>query len=504
MQTRHRVPVLFTLYMVDVFCCALGCVILLWLASARDAQRAAASHEQTAKQLADARLRLASAQGELAAVRAARVAIEQDRDRVRKKLHAALKEGAGLARLAAEAEKRHARARGELDKARAQANQLRAELKKARARGDELTAGLLSKTKELQALAGRLDAGERALLEARKDVQERERALREASATVAVLTDRLKKAEDRVEALEQRADSLRAEASDYRTRLAALAGRSGSLEKDLLQRDEKLAEAARRLRELEQARTKLEQQLEARGKDLAAAYRATADLGARAKALSGELRTARADAERRFAGLALTGRRVLFMVDVSGSMRKRDSATEDPKKWPLVCEALGRLMRSLPDLKQYQVIVFSDRFSYPLGRQGYWLDYDPTTSAQRTVERLKRVVPQGDTNLSAAFAEAFRYRPLEMDTIYLLSDGLPNLGDGLPAKSAGLKDAEKSQYLSRYVRQTMQRWWNRELPGRPRVRINAIGFYFDSPEVGAFLWALARENDGGFVGMSQP
>ena len=40
--------------------------------------------------------------------------------------------------------------------------------------------------------------------------------------------------------------------------------------------------------------------------------------------------------------------------------------------------------------------------------------------------------------------------------------------------------------------------------GRPRVRINAVGFFYESPEVGAFLWALARENDGSFVGMSKP
>ena len=39
-------------------------------------------------------------------------------------------------------------------------------------------------------------------------------------------------------------------------------------------------------------------------------------------------------------------------------------------------------------------------------------------------------------------------------------------------------------------------------PGR--VRINAVGFFFESPDVGAFLWALSRENDGSFVGMSRP
>jgi hypothetical protein len=37
-----------------------------------------------------------------------------------------------------------------------------------------------------------------------------------------------------------------------------------------------------------------------------------------------------------------------------------------------------------------------------------------------------------------------------------------------------------------------------------RVRINCLGFFYESPEVGAFLWALARENEGSFVGMSKP
>ena len=35
--------------------------------------------------------------------------------------------------------------------------------------------------------------------------------------------------------------------------------------------------------------------------------------------------------------------------------------------------------------------------------------------------------------------------------------------------------------------------WNRERAGQRRVRINTIGYFFESPEVGAFLWALARE-----------
>ena len=36
MRIRHRIPSIFNLSMVDVLCCALGCVILLWLVNQED------------------------------------------------------------------------------------------------------------------------------------------------------------------------------------------------------------------------------------------------------------------------------------------------------------------------------------------------------------------------------------------------------------------------------------------------------------------------------------
>ena len=54
------------------------------------------------------------------------------------------------------------------------------------------------------------------------------------------------------------------------------------------------------------------------------------------------------------------------------------------------------------------------------------------------------------------------------------------------------------------MRTALKTRWNAPLVGRPKVRINTIGFFYESPDVGAFLWALARENDGSFVGMSKP
>src|SRR5262245_28889781 len=51
MQTRHRVPTVFTLYMVDVLCCALGCVILLWFLKLHEAEGLAETYRTTGERL---------------------------------------------------------------------------------------------------------------------------------------------------------------------------------------------------------------------------------------------------------------------------------------------------------------------------------------------------------------------------------------------------------------------------------------------------------------------
>src|SRR5438105_2427061 len=52
MRIRHRIPTVFSLYMVDVLCCALGCVMLMWLTNLQT------SEEQT--KLADEKLAAAN------------------------------------------------------------------------------------------------------------------------------------------------------------------------------------------------------------------------------------------------------------------------------------------------------------------------------------------------------------------------------------------------------------------------------------------------------------
>src|SRR5262245_64422006 len=64
MRTRHKIPTIFNLSMVDVLCCALGCVILLWLVNFREAKQRTLAAGQTAIKLDEAEKQLRDLQAE--------------------------------------------------------------------------------------------------------------------------------------------------------------------------------------------------------------------------------------------------------------------------------------------------------------------------------------------------------------------------------------------------------------------------------------------------------
>src|SRR5262249_54107935 len=245
----------------------------------------------------------------------------------------------------------------------------------------------------------------------------------------------------------------------------------------------------------------LARRLKISDKDLAEARATIGTLQGERLSLILQAKVLKEATENRFAGIALTGERVLFLVDMSGSMALLDPDTADPDKWPMVCDTVNKILKSLPDLKKYQVLLFSDRVRYPFGSAGKWLDYDSAVSPKTVLSGLKATKPEGETNMYAVFQEAFKFRAQGLDTVYMLSDGLPTAGEGLPRGGAGLTETQRTEILSRHVRGQLKTVWNAPSRTQPRVRINTIGFFFESPDVGAFLWALAREHNGSFVGM---
>jgi hypothetical protein len=454
MRTRHRTPSIFNLSMVDVLCCALGCVILLWLLNLREAKQKS--------------LQAGRADEEVATLRGRLTALEAERDEARTHL--------------AELRSQYASAQSQLKETSQDLAVARRRLAAVEAAARDAAGRLRSVQGERDTLSARAAQLDKDLLSLRSAKAAAEEALTMRTRTADDLAAKLKDAEARARTI---SDDLRT----TRERLAGEEARAQGLEKELTKRGETLAT---RTGELERAR-----------KQLDAARLSIEVLQGEKKALANEAERARVAAENRFAGIALTGRRVVILVDKSGSMKRVDTDTLAPDKWPGVAEAVGKVLRSLPDLEQFQVIAFSDDVSYPLGHKGEWIaaDRDSAAAARAAVEKTN---PEGNTNMYAALEAAFAYRSQGLDTIYLFSDGLPNRGPGLTDEEARtLKETDQAERLGRTIRRKLQTDWNRDA-GRGRVRINAIGFFFESPDVGAFLWALARENDGSFVGMSRP
>ena len=90
MQTRHKVPIVFTLYMVDVLCCALGCVILLWFLKIHEAKqrsleatRREKAAAETGAMLDRTRATLEETQGRLYSAQQLAESLEKDRDQTR-------------------------------------------------------------------------------------------------------------------------------------------------------------------------------------------------------------------------------------------------------------------------------------------------------------------------------------------------------------------------------------------------------------------------------------
>jgi hypothetical protein len=475
------------MWMLDVFCCALGCVILLLLLKMREANFTAEESSNVRNDLLDAQNSLfesdmknlilgadiSETQGKLALV-------QQERDELAKHLALVQKERDKTA-------KELALVRGERDKS-AKNLALVEELLEAKVADLALSRKKLDENAKFLALAKERDAANDEEL-AKKKFEMAELAKKAAA---------LQKEQDAVKMLVLEKEKARAAAIrqtlDFSDRLIAAETKLKSSERlvdDLMAKGNDAVKLRTRVSDLE--------------KQIADANVTIVDLqGTRAK-LADKVNQLQVEAEQRFAGIAMTGRNVVFMVDMSGSMDRTDENTVDATKWPTVRETLIKVMRSLPDLQQYQVILFSSKFNYLMGGAGQWFRYEKDKSIEQVRKALAATKPVGDTNLYAAFEETFRLRSKGLDTIYLFSDGLPTSGPGLTAaEEKNLSENERGVILARVLRRAIKSSWNAPDTKRQRVRINSVGFFYESPDVGAFLWALSRDNDGSFVGMSRP
>jgi predicted nucleic acid-binding Zn-ribbon protein len=442
------------MWMLDVFCCALGCVILLWVLESLSSTE----HGKKAK----------AALSDLSATRADLLSTRTDLDQTKRKLNAEVDD-----------------LRGKLAAMLAEIQDKDAQLLKANTDLSDSKKALTVSAANIAALEDEMQKKEKKALELLADLAK----LRTAEVNLKKLLRQQEMAFEDLESAKKKADD----------KLADLDAKFRALQKESVDAAAARAMANKAEEELTTARgtiKDLKKQLDDVNANII-------DLQGEKRKLADKLDRLRIDSDSRFAGIAMTGKNVVFMVDISGSMKLIDEKTPDPNKWPGVIETIAKVMRSIPDLERYQVVVFSRNARFLLGTSD-WQAYKGEASVNAVIDALKDTTPGGDTNLYSGFEQTFRLRDQGLDTVYLFSDGLPTSGPGLtPDQERTFTEAQRIEGLSKHLRTTLKYTWNRAINGR-RVKINAVGFFYESPELGAFLWSLARENDGSFVGMSKP
>ena len=482
MRIRHKQPTLVSMWMLDVFCCALGCVILLWVLESL------ASTEQS-KKAKNALQDLARTKNEL-------VASQDDFTKTKTALNATVLDLRGaLAVMTAERDTSNRdllRANADLANTRKALAIATSDLADAKVRLAAANEDLTGVKEDMAKIEARVAAMLAEMKKKEKTVAELNTQLTSASMAETNLQKLLR---DRMKDL----DALTSQKKQADDRLSDLDAKYRSLQEDAKETNTALATAKKAEIELATAKSMIKKLQEGTDDSNATIVELRSDN----RKLADKFDKLRIESENKFAGVAMSGKNVVFLIDISGSMKLIDEKTPDPTKWPGVIATVGKVMKSNPALEKYQVVIFSREAKYLFGTRD-WLDYKGDESVKKVTAALKETTPGGDTNLYDGLDLCFRLKPTGLDTIYLFSDGLPTSGQGLsPQQEQSFTDTQRTEQLSKHLRSTLKATWNPARDGK-KVRINAIGFFYESPEVGAFLWALALENDGSFVGMSKP
>ena len=116
--------------------------------------------------------------------------------------------------------------------------------------------------------------------------------------------------------------------------------------------------------------------------------------------------------QRAFFGMAAVGRRIAFVLDMSGSMAGA--------RWQKCAEEFAGILSGLDRDCQFFVVLFSDRLAQPPGQEG-WTSWDPQRSAD-VISWISSYSPLGGTFPVPAF-ERLHSLPAAPTTLYFLTDG---------------------------------------------------------------------------------
>lgn len=309
---------------------------------------------------------------------------------------------------------------------------------------------------------------------------------------IARLKDELKMREEEVKSLEAVRKRLVSENDELSRDVARLSDDLKKANKTMAEAAAGLIAAKKRLRELEsEVGTLMVQRTELQGM--------VALFTAENKKLMDQVEVLRRnDVGRYFVGLHPEDRRVLFVVDHSGSMAEpvlnSGALASVQNRWQDVRQAIDAWITRIPSIDQAALILFSDRVrafpsDYSLIKMGDQKSILSDTRGRELREELGKVVPGGGTNMVEAIDLALSAYSGTVDAVILFTDGRPT-SEGESVKGSS---SELCERILGNVDRAIERG------AIPRIHVVALGDYFDK-DFGKFLMTLATKTKGSFRG----
>lgn len=221
------------------------------------------------------------------------------------------------------------------------------------------------------------------------------------------------------------------------------------------------------------------------------------------------IRLSGAGEENYITGMVVEGRQIGILFDKSASMMGDNLidvllalsyAPEQRKrtaKWRRNVRAAKWLLARLPESSRVTAVSFSDTAEV-LGPRN--INPVPSTSSiQQIANEIDEVTPDGGTNLLLGMQTLLAANPGVTD-IYLITDGLPTLGEGLGLRCRNFISRQRS--ISSDCRQELLIETIKRVPGNYRMNIILLPLEGD-PFAPSMYWEWANATQGRFLAPSQ-
>lgn len=227
---------------------------------------------------------------------------------------------------------------------------------------------------------------------------------------------------------------LTSELEELRVQEAEAQSTLDQLTQEIAAQDASIEDAAEAASEAEQEKRKA-------FNNLRAAERNLTDLEEEVKKIEPQkaddvIETVQGGEENYVIGLKVEGRKILILLDASSSMtdeilidviRRKASGPQAKRsgpKWQRAIRVVQWLAARLPKSSEVALVVFNEK-AKTVGSAS-WVRARDASGLGQVLSRLRKVTPDGPTNLQSGLDAVRRMKPTD---IYLITDGLPTTGN---------------------------------------------------------------------------